>query len=102
MASRISWTAIEDATSPAACPPIPSATRNRRSFLSMRKLSSLCVRCRPISVAAANVRSITHSGNTRPVDGQTASAAGRGAAPEDAWGQLGLDQLLDDLRLAQA
>ena len=41
IASRISWTAIDDATSPAAWPPMPSATMNSRSFLSMRKLSSL-------------------------------------------------------------
>src|SRR5262249_39345672 len=56
--SRTSCTASDEATSPAAWPPMPSATMNRRSFLSMRKLSSLWSRCRPTSVAAQYLSSI--------------------------------------------
>ena len=50
-----SWTvrtAMALATSPAAWPPMPSATMKRPSFLSTRKLSSLWSRTRPTSVAA--------------------------------------------------
>src|SRR5262245_4042961 len=54
-ALRSSWTAIWLATSPAACPPIPSATTNRLTFLSTRKLSSLWSRCLHASVAAQNL-----------------------------------------------
>ena len=45
-------TASALATSPAAWPPMPSATTKSESFLSTRKLSSLCSRTRPTSVAA--------------------------------------------------
>src|SRR5471032_2610372 len=50
MNSEIASTAMRDAISPAACPPIPSATRNNRAVLSTRNESSLCCRCRPTCV----------------------------------------------------
>src|SRR5450755_4164432 len=51
-ALRNSCTASCDATSPDACPPMPSATTKSDSFLSTRKLSSFASRFLPTSVAA--------------------------------------------------
>jgi hypothetical protein len=48
--SRAVWTAMLLATSPAACPPIPSATMNSPMPSSTRKLSSFASRTRPTSV----------------------------------------------------
>src|SRR5450432_226354 len=50
MNSPIVSTVIFDATSPAACPPIPSATMKSPSSLSKARESSLCLRLRPTSV----------------------------------------------------
>src|SRR6476469_8791895 len=50
MNSLIESTAMRDAISPAACPPIPSATRKSLAVLSTRKESSLCCRWRPTCV----------------------------------------------------
>src|ERR1700712_979883 len=43
------WVAMRLATSPALCPPIPSATTNRSNSGRMQKLSSLCSRWSPTS-----------------------------------------------------
>src|SRR6059058_3366071 len=51
-ASRIDFTACALATSPAACPPMPSATAYSPRSLSTRKASSLCLRLCPTSVRA--------------------------------------------------
>ncbi len=50
-ASRTVRTAMLEATSPAAWPPMPSATMKRLSFLSTRNASSLWSRTRPTSEA---------------------------------------------------
>lgn len=77
-----SWTirtAMALATSPAAWPPMPSATMNRPSRLSMRKLSSLWFRTRPTSVAAKNrmlsSRGIAHRTPARNTSGSTTTVA---------------------------
>src|SRR5512141_357841 len=58
MNSAIVSTAIRDAISPAAWPPIPSPTRNRRASSSTRKASSLCCRWRPTCVSPKALTSI--------------------------------------------
>jgi hypothetical protein len=50
MNSPIVSTVILEATSPAAWPPIPSATMKSPSLTSEAKASSLCLRLRPTSV----------------------------------------------------
>src|SRR6185436_2345639 len=51
MNSEMESTAMREAISPAAWPPIPSATRNRRASLSTRYESSLCCLCFPTCVS---------------------------------------------------
>ena len=55
-----------EATSPEACPPIPSATTNNESFLSTRKLSSLASRFFPTSVAAQKESSMRDLDSAEP------------------------------------
>ncbi len=75
-AARNSCTASCDATSPEACPPIPSATTKSCSFLSTRKLSSLISRFLPTSVAAEKLSSMGVS-VLLPWVGEGAQSTGR-------------------------
>ncbi len=65
MNSLIASTATLDATSPAACPPMPSATT--KSFCSglTQKLSSLPLRLRPTSVTASHLSFMDVLGSSR-------------------------------------
>src|SRR5436309_11618066 len=61
MNSEIESTAIFEAISPAACPPMPSATRNSFASSETRNESSLCCRCRPTWVRPIALRFITRA-----------------------------------------
>src|SRR5258706_5783743 len=79
---------------------MPSATTNRRSFLSMRKLSSLWLRWRPTSVAAANESSITIgiSQSATPRRGVVAEVQ---AAVTGRAAQLDFDELLQGVHVIE-
>ena len=64
MNSSIVSTAILAATSPAAWPPMPSATTKRPSEMSMTNESSLCFRFRPMSVNPNARKFIAISGSS--------------------------------------
>src|SRR5262245_60915845 len=74
MNSLIASTAIFDATSPAACPPMPSATTNRFCSALTKWLSSFPLRLRPTSVTAWNV--IFMGGSLRRASVDTESLRG--------------------------
>src|SRR5947209_13429569 len=61
MNSEIESTAMREAISPAAWPPIPSATRKSFASSATRNVSSLCCRCRPTWVSPTALRSILTS-----------------------------------------
>src|SRR5690606_1687185 len=78
-----SWrtrTASALATSPAACPPMPSHTTYSPSFLSTRKLSSLCSRLRPTSVSAEKITSVPIGGENTGLGGALQAANSTGLA----------------------
>ena len=87
-----SCTAIDEATSPAAWPPMPSATMNSRSFLSMRKLSSLCVALPP-DVGRCRERQLHPRASY--YDGRLRCAGVHPARREPARCELGLDEELE-------
>src|SRR5262245_20938091 len=81
-------TATFEATSPAACPPIPSATTNRRCSALATKLSSFPLRLRPTSVTAFQAMFIARKYRSRLAP-EEASGDGVGRVP----GQYGFGRL---------
>src|SRR5207248_6935038 len=83
MNSEMESTAIREAISPAAWPPMPSATRNRRASLSTRYESSLCCRCLPTCVSPNAFTSIPSpllkKGEPFPCLGAPLAQVGEGA-----------------------
>src|SRR5262245_4075556 len=87
MNSPIVSTVILAATSPAACPPIPSATTKKPSAGSNASASSLCLRFFPTSVRPnASIRAIPSLPPARPLHAdlfERFARVARGGVPAD-------------------
>src|SRR5262245_39620248 len=89
MNSPIVSTVILAATSPAACPPMPSATTKKPSAGSNASASSLCLRFFPTSVRPnASIRAIPPLSSARPLHAdlfERLACVARGGIPADGF-----------------
>src|SRR5436305_1749109 len=95
MNSLMESTAMREAISPAAWPPMPSATRKSFASSSTRNVSSLCWRCRPTSVRPYAFTSIP---TQREIDRSAGGAGGRGDLRIVLFSPGGIGEHVDRLR----